>query len=168
MLAPDKTRGPSVSEKSKLVGCLTWWSTFEQEVRQLTTPFLGGNLPRISLDSARFRDQETILCANETGVVSRFHQQIGHVMNNIARDQQLNCEFGDWYDRTSPDMVPDIAIWKAVHGVKRSVVAGEAKTPWTRATWETDLVPSRGILMGDSIPNIGEQPATCGSSKNNF
>lgn len=46
---------------------------------------------------------EHVRCANETGVVGRFQQQIGHVMTCVGSDLDPNMHlyFGDWWDEVS-------------------------------------------------------------------
>ena len=46
---------------------------------------------------------EHVRCANETGVVGRFQQQIGHVMTCVGSDldPDMHLYFGDWWDEVS-------------------------------------------------------------------
>ncbi|KAI4221283.1 MAG: hypothetical protein L6R36_007013 [Xanthoria steineri] len=73
-------------------------------------------------------DSEHVRCANETGVVGRFQQQIGHVMTCVGSDldPDMHLYFPDWWDEGAK--VPDLTVWSAN---TRPLIVGEVKTPWT-------------------------------------
>lgn len=41
--------------------------------------------------------ENQVVCANEIGVVGRFHEHIGQVMTCVGRDVGMQLRFGDWY-----------------------------------------------------------------------
>ncbi|KAL8949739.1 MAG: hypothetical protein Q9222_004185 [Ikaeria aurantiellina] len=72
---------------------------------------------------------EIVRCANETGVVGRFQQQVGHVMSHVGLDLGMHLYFGDWHDKSH--LVPDLTIWTDEGDNSVPKVCGEMKTPWT-------------------------------------
>lgn len=156
-IAPSKTVHPSLSRKKyRLVGSLTHWSSFEQEVRTFTGQILDPHASPISYDTSSFRDTECVVCATEQGVVGRFQQQVGHVVNNVARSLDRPYRFGDWHNTRHPAVLPNVAIWQGNRaGDMRTVAAGEAKTPWTVNEWPQYLNPAAARLQGDALLCVG-------------
>ena len=156
-LSTRKTSHPSTAKKIRLNRSqLTHWTSFEREVQYYTRNLLDPNSVAITHDAPRFRDQETVICATEHGVVGRFQQEVGHVMNRVARELSLNYRFGDWYDPSAPDSLPDMAIWYRMASEMYPVVAGEAKTPWTQTAWPSTLDPANGRLQSLALTCIGK------------
>ncbi|KAL8848577.1 MAG: hypothetical protein Q9221_006410 [Calogaya cf. arnoldii] len=106
------------------------WVTFEAEVRRNTE---GVTWPNRTLmwRANNSTDREHVRCANETGVVGRFQQHIGHVMTCVGEDlaPPMYVYFGDWC-YGGAGTVPDLTIWSA-DAMPEPLVVGEVKTPWT-------------------------------------
>lgn len=157
--APSKTLGRATSTHSKLIGRVTHWATFEQEVRYYTNQHLAPTAPPIhyvTRDMLHFCDRETVLCATEQGVVSRFHQQVSHTMNDVAHSLGLGYTLGDWYNNQNATLLPDIAIWDRGTAPFSTVIAGEAKTPWTQLDWPHIIVPASNTLTGPAVHSIAQ------------
>lgn len=160
-LSASKTVNASANKKYKLTGRPTHWRTFEQEVRTLTSQILDPHAYPITYDTRSFRDTESVICATENGVVGRFQQQVGHVVNNVARHVNRPYRLGDWYKGNDNHFIPDIALWESNEaGNMRIVAAGEAKTPWTVEDWAGQLVPSHDVLYGDPMLCVGRLSAS--------
>ena len=157
LVSPSKTIHPSISRKKyRLVGRLTHWGTFEQEVRTFTSQVLDPHASPITHDTSSFRDTEYVVCATEQGVVGRFQQQVGHIVNNVARSFDRPYGLGDWYNARHSEVLPDVAIWQRNGaGDLRTVAAGEAKTPWTVIAWPQSLNPAATRLQGDALFCVG-------------
>lgn len=53
---------------------------------------------------------DQVVCANEIGVVGRFHQHIGQVMTCVGRDLGMQLRFGDWHNAGNGRKA-DVTIW---------------------------------------------------------
>ncbi|KAL8743400.1 MAG: hypothetical protein Q9184_008120, partial [Pyrenodesmia sp. 2 TL-2023] len=108
------------------MGIMAEWTNFEMEVRMnfLTQPW--GPHAITFEGTADMFNREQVMCANETGVVGRFHQQVGHVMTCVGLDTGMRLYFGDWHGESHA--IPDLTIWNQA---QQPLVTGEAKTPWT-------------------------------------
>ncbi|KAL8639907.1 MAG: hypothetical protein Q9226_008812 [Calogaya cf. arnoldii] len=79
--------------------------------------------------AGNFTDGEVLKCAVENGVVGRFQQHVGHTMTCVCLESPSRPKtyFGDWKVKSATKF-PDITLW---NDQKETMIAGEAKTPWT-------------------------------------
>ncbi|KAJ5329047.1 hypothetical protein N7452_009437 [Penicillium brevicompactum] len=127
------------------------WDQFEYNARKhyLKTQ-LSGNVLGYTGPGGAFEmsSNEVFLCGDESSVVARFGQNVGHVMTKVfqtdrSQDNSLrDISFGDYRalrEDKSSAKCPDIAIGKKeVTGKKEAIgkkrellCVGEAKTPWS-------------------------------------
>ncbi|KAJ5348216.1 uncharacterized protein N7506_001469 [Penicillium brevicompactum] len=127
------TTHPSIQDKVYLRQ-LCQWDKFERDARmhfesqQFSENVLGYTGPEPESDISR---KEVFLCGDESSVVGRFGQHVGHVMTTVFQNAESlhDVSFGDFKAQSTQknlEKYPDIAV-----GQKGSLFfVGEAKTPW--------------------------------------
>lgn len=146
---PNRTK-PSAIQSDEYLRKICNWDQFEYNARkhyletQLSGDVLGYTGPGGAFDMSR---NEVFLCGDESSVVARFGQNVGHVMTKVFQTDRLQpaksqkdkletakslryISFGD-YRAHKKDFnsakCPDIAIG----GEGELLCVGEAKTPWS-------------------------------------
>ncbi|KAI9766683.1 MAG: hypothetical protein M1840_006327 [Geoglossum simile] len=120
------------------------WDDFETTVRASTNKYLGLQMQVIPTQT----EKELICVGNEHGLMSRFGQNVAHVMTEVNNQCGLSIRYGDYqvgrtigggYGRGG---IPDLILIDSQHGIR---AVCEGKTFWTkklgavdcqlRATW---------------------------------
>ncbi|KAI9767634.1 MAG: hypothetical protein M1840_005505 [Geoglossum simile] len=89
-------------------------------------------------------ERETVRVGNESGLMGRFSQNIGHVMGEVYQFCNLPINFADYQaGRASTSGVdhggiPDWILIDDQHGIR---AVGEGKTFWTKKLAETKRLP---------------------------
>ncbi|KAI9782255.1 MAG: hypothetical protein M1839_005369 [Geoglossum umbratile] len=113
------------------------WKNFEADVRENANASLGSQTQIIPTQTER----EIVHVGNESGLMGRFGQNIGHVMSEVYQFCNLPINFADYQagkNDVKHNNIPDWILIDDQHGIR---AVGEGKTFWTKKLAETKRLP---------------------------
>jgi hypothetical protein len=131
------TRNESTSGFRMTIEQVVDWKNFEADVRENANASLGSQTQIIPTQTER----EIVHVGNESGLMGRFGQNIGHVMSEVYQFCNLPINFADYQagkNNVKHNNIPDWILIDGQHGIR---AVGEGKTFWTKKLAETKRLP---------------------------